>query len=97
VVGLIEKDGQRGVGHILAIYRGQQKVDGDQLRGFMQIAADFLDANVNRLREAVKGEIESLTPEAIASLNEATARTLKMPEARFTRADLNREQAAPKR
>ena len=97
VVGVIGHDGQRGVGHILATFRGQQKEDGDQLRGFMQTAANYLDANVERLREAVMKSVESMNPEEIASLKEATARTLKMPEARFTRADLNREKPAPKR
>lgn len=97
VVGVIERDGQRGVGHILAAFRGQQKEDGDQLRGFMQTAAAYLDANVERLRKAVMTSVESLKPNEIAALNEATARTLKMPEARFTRADLNREKPAPKR
>jgi hypothetical protein len=97
VVGVIERDGQRGVGHILATFRGQQKEDGDQLRGFMQTAAAYLDANVDRLHEAVKKSVEAMKPDEIASLRDATARTLKMPEARFTRADLNREKPAPKR
>jgi hypothetical protein len=98
VVGVIERDdGQRGVGHILAIFRGQQKEDGDQLRGFMQTAATYLDAQVDRLREALKKSVEAMKPDEIASLNDASARTLKMPEARFTRADLSREKPAPKR
>ncbi|QWG20611.1 hypothetical protein KMZ68_12650 [Bradyrhizobium sediminis] len=97
VVGVIEHDGQRGVGHILATFLGPQKEDGDQLRGFMQTAANYLDANVDRLRQAVMKHVESMKPEEIASLKEASARTLRMPEARFTRADLNREKPAPKR
>ena len=97
VVGIIEHEGQRAVGHILATFRGQQKEDGDQLRGFMQTAAVYLDANVERLREAVMKSVKTMKPEEIASLKEATGRTLKMPEARFTRADLNREKPAPKR
>lgn len=97
VVGVIEHDGQRGVGHILAAFRGQQKEDGDALRGFMQTAAAYLDANVDRLREAVKKSVEAMKPDELASLNDASARTLTMPEARFTRADLNRKSPAPKR
>jgi hypothetical protein len=97
VVGVIERDGQRGVGHIRATFRGQKKEDGDQLRGFMQTAAAYLDANVDRLHEAVKKNVEAMKPDEIASLNDASARTLKMPEARFTRADLNRDKPAPKR
>lgn len=96
-VGVIERDGQRGVGHLFAAFRGQQKEDGDQPRGFMQTAATHLDANVERLREAAMKSVESMKPDEIAALKEATARTLKMPEARFTRSDLNREKPAPKR
>lgn len=97
IVGVIEHEGQRGVGHLLAAFRGQQKEDGDQLRGFMQTAANYLDSNVERLRGALMKFVESMKPDEIASLKEATARTLKMPEARFTRADLSREKPAPKR
>ena len=97
VVGVLEHDGQRSVGHILAVFRGQQKEDGDQLRGFMQTAAAHLDANVDRLRKALQKSVEAMKPEEIASLSDASARTLKMLEARFTRADLKREKPAPKR
>jgi hypothetical protein len=97
VVGVIERDGQRGFGHILATFRGQEKEDGDQLRGFMQTATAYLDAHVDRLRETVKKSVEAMTPDEVAFLNDASARTLKMPEARFTRADLNREKPTPKR
>jgi hypothetical protein len=97
IVGIIEHEGQRGIGHLLATFRGQQKEDGDQLRGFMQTAANYLDSNVERLREALMKFVGSMNTEEVASLKEATARTLKMPEARFTRADLNREKPAPKR
>jgi len=97
VVGVIELDGQRGVGHILATFRGPQKEDGEQLRGFMQTAGAYLDENVGRLLEAVKKGVEAMKQDEIATLKDATARTLKMPEARFTRADLNREKPAPKR
>jgi hypothetical protein len=41
----------RGIGHLFAKYRGQNKADGAVLRGFMQTAANFLDARVQSLRK----------------------------------------------
>jgi hypothetical protein len=86
-----------GIGQLQAIYRGQNKEDGDQLIGFVQTASNVLDAKVEQLRQQVLKYIEGLNSEEIAKLKPASARTLKMEEARFTRGDLTREKPASKR
>lgn len=97
VVGVVDFNGQRGVGQIVAIFSGQPKEDGDTLIGFMTVAAAYLDARVNMLRTAFMEAVGSMKTEEIAKLPDAAARTLKMPEARYTRADLKRPSPAPKR
>jgi hypothetical protein len=94
---VLNTEGEKGIGHLLANYRGQQKEDGDQLRAFMQTAANHLDAHVEALRKRLADEIQKLSADEIAALKEASARTLKMSEARFTRADLLRDKPARKR
>lgn len=97
VVGVVLKEGQRGVGRLMAIYRGQHKSDGDVMRGFMQTAANHLDTRVDELGKKLEKEVTKLSIEEINKLKDATARTLRMGEARFTRADLNREKPAQRR
>jgi hypothetical protein len=97
-VGVVfNTEGKKGIGHLLANYRGQKKEDGDQLRAFMQTAANYLDAHVETLRKRLSYEIQKLSADEIAALKDASARTLKMNEARLTRADLLRDKPAPKR
>jgi hypothetical protein len=51
VAGVVLKDGERGIGHLFAKYRGQNKADGAVLRGFMQTAANYLDSRVQTLEK----------------------------------------------
>ena len=97
VVGVVESGGQRGLGQIMAVYSGQSKEDGEILLAFMNVAAIHLDDRVTRLRTALMEYVGLLKMEEIAKLPDASARTLKMPEARYTRADLRRSSPAPKR
>ena len=97
VVGVARKDGVTGLGYLIAKFRGQKRDDGPQLRGFMQTAAKFLDSRVDSLKADLMKEVEVMPMDDIAKLNEANVRTLKMEEARFTRADLQREKPSPKR
>jgi hypothetical protein len=57
VVGVVLKDGERGIGHLFAKYRGQNKADGAVLRGFMQTAANHLDSRVQSLEKKLKEQI----------------------------------------
>jgi hypothetical protein len=96
-VGVVSHDGQRDVGQIWARYRGQTKAEGPMLRGFMQKAADYLVAHMQELGKKVQEEIRQMSDEDVAKLSDAGTRTLKMEEARFTRADLDRDKPAAKR
>lgn len=69
----------------------------DRCYGFMQTAAKHLDVRVDTLSNKLKEQIIKMSEEDIAKLSEASVRTLKMDEARLTRADLQRDQPAPKR
>jgi hypothetical protein len=97
IVGVAAKDGMAGIGYLMAKMRGQNKEDGPLPRGFMQSAANFLDARVQSLAAELKKQVAAMSLSEIGALKEANVRTLKMEEARFTRADLHREKPAPKR
>jgi hypothetical protein len=80
VVGVILKaDGQRGIGHLAATYRGQNKEDGDQLRGFMQTAADFLDGRTEQLLLRLIDEVQKMTDAEFAAKEVSVSRNDNIP------------------